>query len=261
MSLSTDFVSPPSDKADPHAREVRSSAQETALYDSHASAWWDDSVPWLRTLQNLCPARLRYFDRYVESWDEKAVLDLGCGGGFMAEALAKRGANVVGVDPAMDAIAAARQHAGSQGLSIDYRVGTAETLNAEDASFDHVVCVDVLEHVTDLDVTLDQIARVTRPGGIFAFDTINRTLLSRLVVITAAEQILRILPRGTHDPALFVSPKTLRAKLDARGFDVLNITGLGPTGLNRRLDFTFGALPITWIQYMGVARRRPNHAT
>lgn len=233
-----------------------SSAQELALYNDHADRWWDDSVPWLRTLKNLVPARLRYFDRHVPSWAGQRVLDLGCGGGFMAETLAKRGAHVTGVDPASDAVAAARQHAEDTGLTIAYEVGTGETLSAPDGQFDTVVCVDVLEHVTDLDATLDQVARVTRSGGTFAFDTINRTLLARFVVVIAAERVLRILPRGTHDPALFIRPADLKAKLEARGFEVLDMTGLGPNGLTRRGDFTFGALPLTAIQYMGVARKR-----
>ena len=125
-----------------------------------------------------------------------AVLDLGCAGGFMAEALATRGATVTGIDPAAQAINAARAHAAEAGLEIQYDVGVGEELPYDDAAFDVVVCVDVLEHVEDLTKVLAEVARVLKPGGLFLFDTINRNRLSRFVTITVAEDILRLLPQG-----------------------------------------------------------------
>lgn len=227
---------------------------DLTIYDTYADKWWSDDIRWVRTLKNLVPGRLKHFDRLID-WQGKQVLDLGCAGGFMAEALARRGAQVTGIDPAAEAIAAARQHAQAQGLQIGYDVGVGEALPYDPAGFDAVVCVDVLEHVTDLQKVMHEVARVLRPGGLFLFDTINRNPLARLATITVAEDILRLLPRGTHDPALFIKPAELRKAMGTAGLVPARFTGLGPRGVNRRLDLTFGPLPLTAILYMGHARK------
>ena len=227
---------------------------DLTIYDSVADQWWSDEVRWVRTLKNLVPGRLRWFDRQID-WQGRDVLDLGCAGGFMAEALAQRGANVTGIDPAEGTIEVARQHARKSGLGIGYDVGFGEALPYADASFDAVVCVDVLEHVADLNQVLAQVARVLRPGGLFLFDTINRNSLARLATITLAEDVLRLLPRGTHDPAMFIKPRELRRALLGAGLVPGALTGLGPRGLNWRGDLTFGPLPTTAVQYMGIARK------
>ena len=226
---------------------------DLTIYDAHAAHWWSDDVRWVRTLKNMVPARLRHFDRYME-WQGAEVLDLGCAGGFMAEAMHDRGARVQGIDPAAGAVAAARAHAAETGREIGYAVGVGEALPYPAARFDAVVCVDVLEHVADLGQVIAEVARVLKPGGWFLFDTINRTALARFAVITMAEDVLRLLPKGTHDPALFIAPDTLRRHLTARGFAAERFTGLGPRGLTRRGDPSFGALPFTGILYMGAAR-------
>ena len=227
---------------------------DLTIYDRVADCWWSDDIRWVRTLKNLVPGRLAWFDHQID-WQGCDVLDLGCAGGFMAEALAARGAQVIGIDPAADAIAAARAHANAQGLRIGYDVGVGEALPYDSASFDAVVCVDVLEHVADLTKVLAEVARVLRPGGMFLFDTINRNPLARLATITVAEDLLRLLPRGTHDPAMFIKPRELRAGLQGAGLVPGAITGLGPRGINRRFDLTFGPLPLTAILYMGTARK------
>lgn len=227
---------------------------DLTIYDKVADHWWSDNIRWVRTLKNLVPGRLSWFDRHID-WDGKAVLDLGCAGGFMAEALARRGAHVTGIDPAADAIAAARTHARTEGLRIGYDVGVGEALPYEDASFDAIVCVDVLEHVTDLNRVLTEVARTLRPGGMFLFDTINRNPLARFATIIIAEDVLRLLPRGTHDPDMFIKPRELQGALQAAGLVPGPMTGLGPRGVNRRLDLTFGQLPLTTILYMGLARK------
>ena len=147
-----------------------------------------------------------------------------------------RGALVTGIDPSAEAITAARIHAEAGGREIAYDVGAGETLPYADASFDAVVCVDVLEHVEDLQRVVDEVARVLRPGGVFLFDTINRTALSRLVTITLAERVLGVLPRGTHDPALFVRPGELKQAIRRAGLTPGAMTGLGPRGIDRRGD-------------------------
>jgi len=227
---------------------------DLTIYDSAADRWWSDDIRWVRTLKNLVPGRLSWMDGQID-WPGKAVLDLGCAGGFMAEALTARGAQVTGIDPADQAIEAARAHAATEGHAITYDIGVGEALPYDDAAFDAVVCVDVLEHVQDLPAVMAEAARVLRPGGVFLFDTINRNLLARFVTITIAEDILRLLPRGTHDPALFIKPAEMRAAMTEAGLVPGKFTGLGPRGITRRGDLTFGRLPLTTIQYMGLARK------
>ena len=227
---------------------------DLTIYDTVADRWWSDDIRWVRTLKNLVPGRLRWFDRQID-WHGRDVLDLGCAGGFMAEAMAARGANVTGIDPAAEAIAAARAHARTGNLRIGYDVGVGEALPYADAHFDAVVCVDVLEHVADLHKVLAEVTRTLRPGGLFLFDTINRNPLARLATITIAEDLLRLLPRGTHDPAMFIKPCELRAAMQGAGLVPGTMTGLGPRGINRRFDLTFGPLPMTAILYMGLARK------
>jgi len=224
------------------------------LYDDVAANWWSDDVRWIRTLKNMVPGRLAYFDRLFD-WKGKRVLDLGCAGGFMAEALHDRGAEVCGVDPAEEAIAAGREHAAATGKHISYQVGEGEALPYADASFDAVVCVDVLEHVRDLPQVIREVSRVLKPQGRFLFDTINRNPLASFATVTVAEDILRLLPRGTHDPKMFIRPGELKAHMEAAGLRPGNITGFGPRGLNGRGDPIFGRLPFTGIIYMGTADR------
>lgn len=226
---------------------------DLTIYDDVAEDWWSDDIRWVRTLKNLVPGRLAWFDRHIH-WSGAQVLDLGCAGGFMAEALAQKDAQVTGIDPAAKAIRAAQMRAEDVGQDIRYDVGVGESLPYEDDRFDAVVCVDVLEHVTDLTQVLAEVARVLRPGGLFLYDTINRNPLARLATITVAEDLLRLLPKGTHDPALFIKPHELRTALTNAGLVPGPQTGLGPRGINRRGDFTFGPLPFTFIIYMGIAR-------
>jgi len=119
-----------------------------------------------------------------------------------------------------------------------------------------VVCVDVLEHVTDLGAVLREIARVLKPGGLFLFDTINRTYLAWFVVVFLGETVLRLLMPGTHDYALFIRPGELRDKLREAGLQPGPLQGLGPRGLDRRLDLTFGWFPTTHVMYIGHARKQ-----
>lgn len=227
---------------------------DLSIYDKYAEVWWHGRVRWLRALQNMVPARFARFDAIVGDWNGKRVLDLGCGGGFMSEALAMRGAKVIGIDPSPGAIAIAGKHASASGYTIDYAIGTGESLPLLDRSLDIVVCVDVLEHVDDLDRVIAEVGRVLRPDGLFLFDTINRNWLATTVMVTLGENILRLLPPGTHDPARFITPEELRRKLSEAGFAVSAFTGFGPRGVNWRLDPVFGRLPTLAVQYIGDAR-------
>ncbi len=232
---------------------------DLTIYDKVAEKWWSDDVRWIRTLKNLVPGRLRWMDEKID-WRDKKVLDLGCAGGFMAEALDARGAIVTGIDPAPEAIAAALAHARLNDRDITYDIGVGEDLPYEDGAFDAAVCVDVLEHVADLKKTIEEIARVLKPGGLFLFDTINRNPLARFATITVAEDILRLLPRNTHDPAMYIKPAEIRSLLADAGLEPGRFTGLGPRGINRRFDLTFGPLPLQAILYMGTARKAGAHS-
>lgn len=227
---------------------------DLTIYDNVAEHWWSDDVRWVRTLKNMVPGRLNWFDPHVD-WKQARVLDLGCAGGFMAEAMHERGAIVTGLDPAGAAIDVARAHAEAHGRHVSYDVGVGEDLPYEDAAFDLVVCVDVLEHVQCLSSVLDEVSRVLRGGGAFLFDTINNTALARLLTVTVAEDILGLLPRGTHNPDLFIPPQDLRAALQQVGLTPGNFTGLGPRGLDRRGDIKFGQWPFMGLIYMGIARK------
>ena len=227
---------------------------DLSIYDRVADQWWSDEVRWVRTLKNLVPGRLAWFDRHID-WDGNDVLDLGCAGGFMAEAMTNKGARVTGIDPAGDAIEAAKNRAKVIGQNIQYDVGVGEALPYQDAAFDTVVCVDVLEHVSDLTKVVEEVVRVLRPGGMFLYDTINRNSVSRLATITVAENILGLLPKGTHDPYLFIKPKELVRELTNAGLVAGPQTGLGPRGINRKGDFVFGPLPLKSVIYMGIATK------
>ena len=233
-------------------REPVPASTRASLYQ--AEDWWGGSVRGLRQLRKLVPARFAYFDDVVPDWRGLDVLDLGCGGGFMAEPLARRGAAVIGVDPCPQAVAAAARHARGTGLAIDYRVGAGERLPLSARTVDVVVCVDVLEHVDDLDAVLAEIARVLRPGGLLLFDTVAATRLAAFVLVTMAERVLRLLPSGTHEPARFVAATKFRARLVGLGFAVPPFVGFGPRGLDRDLDFCFGRLATRAVLYMGHAR-------
>jgi len=227
---------------------------DQAIYQDHAETWWDGTKRFQRTLANQVHPRLKYFDRVAPDWVEMNVLDLGCGGGFMTEPLALRGARVTGIDPSDASLEAARKHAGAQGLDITYRQGVGEAIPLDSNSIDRVICVDVLEHVQYVDKVLSEIRRVLRPNGLFLFDTVNRNWLSRLLTVNMAEDVLRVIPKNTHDADKFIRPAELRHKLENSGFLVKdNFVGMGPVWVNRRLDFVFGITPFKWIMYLGYA--------
>jgi 2-polyprenyl-6-hydroxyphenyl methylase/3-demethylubiquinone-9 3-methyltransferase len=199
------------------------------FYSSTAEQWWDEQAK-IYALKHLNSPRFQYFDRHLQSWKNLQVLDVGCGGGFTCEFLAKRGAIVSGIDQSQPCIQIAQQHALQNQLSINYQHGVAETLPYPNDTFDVVVCVDVLEHVADLEQTLLEIYRVLKPEGIFCFDTINQTLKSKLIMIWLLEDILKEIPHGIHDWQKFIPPAHLTNLMQKMGFHRTEIKGFNLFG-------------------------------
>jgi 2-polyprenyl-6-hydroxyphenyl methylase/3-demethylubiquinone-9 3-methyltransferase len=194
------------------------------IYDRVPTTWWDEDgfMALLRTSVN--PPRVAYFHKVLVErlgLDPRGlrVLDVGCGGGLLSEAFAASGCDVTGVDRSAPSLAAARTHAERSGLSIRYLDGSAESLPFDARAFDVVCCCDVLEHVDSPDIVLGEIARVLKPGGVFLFDTINRTLRSKLVAIKLAQdwRPTRLIPRDVHVWEKFIRPGELANLMERHG--------------------------------------------
>jgi 2-polyprenyl-6-hydroxyphenyl methylase/3-demethylubiquinone-9 3-methyltransferase len=198
---------------------------ELAKFDRLAARWWDPQGE-SRPLHELNPARLGYVRDRCELRG-KRVLDLGCGGGLLSEALAREGADVVAIDLAPEVLEVAKLHLLENGLTVDYRLISAEALAAEEpASFDAVTCMEMLEHVPDPGAVIGAIARLLKPGGRVFLSTLNRTPQSFAAAIVGAEYLLRLLPRGTHSYKSFIRPAELAAALRDEGLVLDDVSGL-----------------------------------
>eukprot|EP00303_Exanthemachrysis_gayraliae_P001415 CAMPEP_0206014270 /NCGR_PEP_ID=MMETSP1464-20131121/17995_1 /ASSEMBLY_ACC=CAM_ASM_001124 /TAXON_ID=119497 /ORGANISM="Exanthemachrysis gayraliae, Strain RCC1523" /LENGTH=296 /DNA_ID=CAMNT_0053388015 /DNA_START=1 /DNA_END=891 /DNA_ORIENTATION=+ len=246
---------------------------DNAVYDEEgvADGWHGGDADQLASLQLLNPARVPFFLRAFRAQlrtgaEAPRLLDIGCGGGLVTEELARAGYTIVGLDMSEKAVAYARARAEDQGLSTaSYEVGDAYDLSRfADASFDGVVMSDVLEHLHDLPRAVGGVARVLAPGGVFAFDTINRTVLSYVLTIALAQEALRVVPANTHDWRMYVRPEELSLLLQRTGFEVdtAHFVGMKP-GVDPRRLFR-GRVPLGdfWeapgalrVNYLGWARR------
>ena len=222
-------------KAGPGKARTTVDPEEVARFAGFADEWWSRSGK-MRALHKFNPVRLAFIrdhacarfgrdPKALDSLKKLRILDVGCGGGILAEPLARLGAHVVGIDPAEENAAAARAHAAESGLSIDYRTATAEALADDGERFNVVIASEVVEHVTDVGVFVRRCAEMVKPGGLLIVTTINRTLKSFGLVIVAAEYIMRWLPIGTHRWDKFVAPDELEAAMVAGGVQVVDCKG------------------------------------
>lgn len=207
---------------------------DNELYDRMADTWWKEKG-FLHILTALNPGRLGYFQRVLNDKlkirpSGKRVLDIGCGGGALAEEFARIGYQVTGIDPSGPSIQAAKAHAQQMGLHIDYRQGSGEAIPFADAAFDIAYCCDVLEHVNDLDKVIAETARVLKPVGVYLYDTINRTLASKLVVIKLFQEWewTSFMPPRLHDWHMFIKPKELHEMMSRHGLENRDLVGLKP---------------------------------
>lgn len=199
--------------------------REIAKFNEQAHRWWDPQGP-SRALHELNPERLAFVRERMPLAGAR-VLDLGCGGGILAEALAAAGADVLGIDAADEQIEIAKLHALESGARVQYRHVDAEQLAAElPGSFDAICCMEMLEHVAEPDRVLAACATLLKPGGHLFLSTINRTARSFALAIVAAEQVLKLLPKGTHRHELFIRPSELAAGLRHAGFELRTLEGL-----------------------------------
>ncbi len=223
---------------------------EIAKFEAMAEEWWNPEGKF-RPLHAINPLRLDYIARHCELSGAN-VLDVGCGGGLLAEGMAARGARVTGIDRSPKALAVARLHAEKSGTPVEYVEADAETWAGEHPeAYDVVTCLEVLEHVPDVPRTIAACASMLRPGGHFFFATINRTPAAFLKAIVGAEYVLGWLPKGTHRYAKFIRPSEIVAACRAAGLEVTDLAGMSYSLLTDRFHLSDDLA----VNYLGVAQK------
>lgn len=225
---------------------------ELAKFSALAHRWWDP-LSEFRPLHDINPLRLDYIDRQAGGLTAKRVLDVGCGGGILSEAMARRAAEVTGLDLSEKALKVAQLHALESGTKVCYRLqGVEDFAVANTGTFDVVTCMEMLEHVPDPAQTVAACAELLRPGGLAVFSTINRNPKSYLFAVIGAEYVLRLLPRGTHEYARFIRPSELCRHARNAGLDAIDVIGMTYNPLSKRYRLE----PDTSVNYI-VACRKP----
>jgi 2-polyprenyl-6-hydroxyphenyl methylase / 3-demethylubiquinone-9 3-methyltransferase len=245
----------------PHSSPADSNvdAAELAKFAALAHRWWDPESEF-KSLHDINPLRLEWIDRAAGGITGKRVLDVGCGGGILAEAMAARGAQVTGIDLGEKALGVAKLHRLESGVVVDYRLVAAESLAAEaPGTFDIVTCMEMLEHVPDPAAIVAACAALVTPGGLVVFSTLNRNPKSYLFAIIGAEYLLNLLPRGTHDWGKFLRPAELARFARRAGLVLTELIGMTYNPLTRvyRLEAD------TDVNYLAAYRKPgpdPRHA-
>lgn len=211
--------------------------EEIAKFEAIASEWWDEHGRF-KPLHRINPLRLDYINQYAPL-QGKRVLDVGCGGGILAESMASKGALVTGLDRSPKALGVARTHAEQTGATLEYVESDAETWAEEHAdAYDVVTCLEVLEHVPDVVRTVSACADMVKPNGMFFFATLNRTPTAYIKAIIGAEYVLGWLPKGTHEYSKFIRPSEMKTALDAAGLQIQDIRGMSYAMLSDRFDLS-----------------------
>ncbi len=232
---------------------------EIERFSRIADEWWDPTGKFA-PLHQLNPVRIGYIrDRAAARFGRDAlsgsplaglsVLDIGCGGGLLSEPMARLGATVTGLDAADRNVAVASLHAEGQGLAIDYRQNTAETLAATGVQFDIVLALEVVEHVADVELFLRSCGHLVKPGGLLFLSTLNRTAKAWALAIAGAEYVLRWLPRGTHDWKKFLKPSEVVRGLANGGVETKEIVGVVYSPLSRKWSLNARDLDVNYMLY------------
>lgn len=221
---------------------------EIAKFEALASRWWDRNSEF-KPLHDINPLRMGFIDAQVNLAGRK-VLDVGCGGGILAEAMAHRGAQVTGIDMGQAPLGVARLHLLESGLDVDYQQTSAETFaTTHKQSYAVITCLEMLEHVPDPASVLKACHDMLEPGGHLFLSTINRNPKSYLFAIIGAEYLLRLLPRGTHDYTKFIKPSELSAMARATGFSLQKLTGMTYNPLTK--NYTLGGdVDVNYLMYL-----------
>lgn len=231
------------------------------IYNRLGDSWWDEDNPLNMLRGSFTSGRFTYFREVLARLGRDPrglrVLDIGCGGGFMAEEFARLGCQVVGVDPSLVSIRTAQQHAAAADLRVDYLVASGERLPAKDSTFDVAYCCDVLEHVSDLDLVISETARVLKQDGLYFFDTINRTRTSKLLVIKLMQEWrpTRIIDTTLHVWDMFITPNELALVLRLHALRLDEITGLGARTNKLRILWSFAQAKRGRLSYGELSRR------
>ena len=206
--------------------EVNVDPAEIDKFQSIASRWWDRESEF-KPLHEINPLRVAYIERQAQGVEGKKILDVGCGGGILTEALAHKGARVTGIDVAELSLKVAKMHLRESGLEVDYQLSTVEDFAQQNAAqFDIVTCLEMLEHVPDPASIIASASRLLKPDGMLCLSTLNRNPKSFALAILGAEYVLRMLPRGTHEYKKFIKPSELAATLRANGMQLRDTTGI-----------------------------------
>ena len=199
---------------------------ELDKFSQLAHRWWDPNSEF-KPLHDINPLRLEWLDRLAGGIQDKRVVDVGCGGGILAESMAQKSAMVTGIDLSEKALKVARLHQLESGVQVDYRLIAAEALAEERAEqFDVVTCMEMLEHVPDPASVMAACARMAKPGGWVFFSTLNRNPKSYLLAIIGAEYVLNMLPKGTHDWSKFIKPHELAGYARSAGLEPVELLGM-----------------------------------
>ncbi len=223
--------------------------QEINKFSELASRWWDPEGEF-KPLHLINPLRLDFINQHSKGLFDKNVVDIGCGGGILAESMARAGATVTGLDMAEASLEVAKLHGLESGVKVDYVCSTAEAFaEANEGQFDVVTCMEMLEHVPEPASVVMACAKLVKPGGHVFFSTLNRNLKSYLMGIVGAEYILKLVPKGTHDHSKFIKPSELMSMTDNAGLLPRDMTGLHMDPISQGFYLSSNNVDVNYLLY------------